>query len=1092
MRRLHAYVRGPSVVAFAVSLWSGTLVAQARSIRTVGELGLGGPALAAAAATPIDASKLKGLKWRSIGPSSMSGRIADFAVARSPGMPDALYVAAAIGGVWKTTDWGTTWDPVFDSADGMSSVGDVTVAPSNPNLVWVGTGEADNRQSSSWGDGVYKSVDAGRSWTHMGLKETRHVGRIVIHPTNPDIVYVAALGHLWGSNPERGVFRTTDGGTTWEKVLYVDDQTGAVDLVMDPQDPQTLIAATYQRQRKAWGMNGGGTGSGIYRTNNGGRTWTKLGGGLPTGELGRIGLDVYRRDGRIVYAEVEADPQAGSPAGGGVITRSGQRGGLYRSTDRGDTWEQMNSVNVRPMYFSQVRIDPNDPQRIYYGGTSIMTSHDGGRTFSDPGYGGQGVHPDQHALWIDPDNSNHLVLGNDGGVFFSHSRGETWHFVENLPLGQFYEVDADMRDPYHVCGGLQDNGDWCVPSATRDIKGISRRDAYLVGGGDGYYVRIDPSDPNTFYVEQGGTSIKRFNYATGETQDIQPKPMEMPKRNSRGEVVGALRGNWNSPIVMSSFDPKTIYVGMNVVFRSRDRGVTWTAISPDLTAAVNRDTLQIFGARVGPNALSRHDGVSVFSSLTTLSESSVDRNVMYSGSDDGQVQVTRDGGVSWKNVSDRFPGLPRFTYVSRVVASLHVAGRAYATFDGHYDDDYRPFVYVSNDYGQTWRPIARGLPETSVNAIGEHPRNANLLFLGHEKGMHVSVDGGENWVSLNTNLPSVPVDAFLIHSRDNDLIAGTHGRAIWILDDLGPLEALAAPSAITGDRALPGKPGRILNFHHYNGWFWAGHFAAPNPEYGAAIAYWLAEPAKDVQVRVVDAGGSVLRTLSGPRRAGVNRIYWDMRAEPAQKPDPKEPYNPVFRPLPEGPSVLPGTYTAVISISGRGEVRSQLTVHGNPAVTISDADRKTRQAAIDRLYALQKSGITAQAAIRPVAEQLAAVRKQLADTASGGGGTGAVAPADIRARLTSVADSLGAVERVVNRDLNSVDQLAGAIAGYTGLPTPAQTRELGWAHENLTASIARLNALLQKDIPELYTVLQSRNLWPSAIRAIRVPPPGAP
>jgi photosystem II stability/assembly factor-like uncharacterized protein len=919
----------------------------------------------------------------------------------------------------------------------------------------------------------------------MGLKETRHIGRIVIHPTNPDIVYVAAVGHLWGPNPERGVFRTVDGGMTWEKVLSVDENTGATDLVMDPQDPQTLFAAMYQRQRKSWGMNGGGLGSGLYRTNNGGRTWTKLTNGLPAGELGRIGLDIYKRDGRIIYAVVEADAQAGFPGGGDVVTRAGQKGGIYRSIDRGESWEQMNPVNVRPMYFSQIRIDPNDPQRIYYGGTSIMTSHDGGRTFSDPGYGGQGVHPDQHALWIDPDNSNNLVLGNDGGVFLSYNRGQTWRFIENLPLGQFYEVDADMRDPYHICGGLQDNGSWCIPSATRDIKGISRRDAYLVGGGDGYYVRIDQADPTTFYVEQGGASIKRFNFATGETQEIQPVALEKPKRNERGEEIGALRGNWNAPIVMSSFDPKTIYVGMNVVFRSRDRGVTWTAISPDLTLAVNRDTLQLMGARVGRNALSRHDGVSTFSTLTALSESSLDRNVLYSGSDDGQVQVTRDGGTTWKNVTDRFIGLPRLSYVSRVVASRHVPGRVYATFDNHRSDDYRPYVYVSNDYGQTWRAITRGLPETSVYAIQEHPRIQNLVFLGHERGVHVSIDGGENWVSLNTNLPTVPVASLLVHARDDDLVAATFGRAFWVLNDLGPLEALASQGVAGGDRVLPGKPGRVFNFHHYDGWFWAGYFSAPNPEYGAAISYWLAEPAKEVRIRVVDASGAVLKTLDGSAQPGINRIYWDLRSEPTQKPDPKEPYNPVFRPPPVGPPVLPGTYTAVISVDGKRELRSQLTVKGDPLVEISNTELTARHAVIQELYAMQKSGVAAQDAVRPLSAQLGALKTQLAAKNLEGG---SAAPDDLRARLTAVADSVDGVDRAIGRDIGSANRLVEAISGYTGQATQGQARQIAWAHESLNANITRLNGLLQKSIPDLYSALQARNVWPSTVRAIPLPP----
>ncbi len=1027
-------------------------------------------ATAAVAPPSLDAALLEGMRWRGVGPATMSGRIADVAVARTPGAPDALYVAGSIGGVWKTTDWGASWDPVFDNSTGMSSIGDVTVAPSNPNVVWVGTGEANSRQSSSWGDGVYKSVDAGKTWSFMGLKESRHVGRILIHPTNPDVVYVAALGHLWGSNPERGVFRSVNGGKTWEKVLYIDEHTGAVDLVMDPQDPQTIIAAMYQRQRKAWGFNGGGPGSGMYRTNDGGASWKKLTNGLPTGDLGRIGLDIFQRDGRIVYAVVEADPAG--PGGGMSGGSGGKKGGIFRSRDRGDSWEQMNTVNVRPMYFSLIRIDPNDAQRIYYGGTSIMTSHDGGRTFFDPGYGGQGVHPDHHAMWVDPDNSNNLVLGNDGGIYLSHNKGQSWRFIENLPLGQFYEVDADMRDPYHICGGLQDNGDWCTPSAVRDMKGLSRRDAYLVGGGDGYYVRIDTADPGTVYVEQGGASIKRFNYATGETQEIQPVV------ERRGEP--SLRGNWNSPMAISHYDSKTIFVGMNKLFRSRDRGVTWTALGPDLTAAIDRDTLQMMGARVGPTALSRHDGVSAFSTLTTIAESSLDRNLLYTGADDGQVQVTRDGGSTWANVSTQFPGLPRLSYVSRVVASRHVVGRVYATFDGHRDDDYKPHVYVSNDYGRTWRAIERGLPETSVYAIIEHPRVANLLFLGHEKGIHVSMDAGDSWTSLNTNLPTVPVYALLVHPRENDLIAATFGRAFWILDDLGPMESMAAQQATAADRVLAGKPGRIFNTHHYNGWFWPGHYEAPNPEYGTAIAYWLNTPASKVDVQILDAKGSLIKTLVGTGMAGINRLFWDMRGEPTEKFDSTVVYNPVFRPVPIGPPVFPGSYTAKVRIEGRGDLTVPLTVQGDARIAISSADNANRQAAIDQLYGMKKSAMAAQDAMRPITEQLAAARTRL----------GAQDP--LHRRIAATSDSLAAVDRVVARALRSSNSLLEAISGYTGLPTSGQVRTMTWAHEDMTAAITSLNRMLQQEIPQLFAALQAGNPWPGYPTSVPLPAKGFP
>ena len=493
-------------------------------------------------AATVDPALLGGLRWRSIGPANTGGRIDDFAVARVPGQPDAIYVATASGGVFKSTNQGTSWTPIFDRVDAMMSIGDIAVAPSNPNVVWVGTGEANNRQSSSWGDGVYKSTDAGQTWTSAGLADTRHIGRIVIHPTNPDIVYVAAVGHLWGSNSERGVFKTTDGGQTWKKVLYVDDNTGATDLVMDPQDPQTLFAAMYQRQRKAWGFNGGGPGSGIFRSRDGGATWTQLSNGLPHGDKGRIGLDIFHADPRVIFAVVEA---------------AGRDSGVYRSADGGDTWQAWSTLNPRPMYFSQIRVDPKDATRVYLLGSNrgFYISNDGGKTFADVF---SAIHSEDHALWIDPDDTNHLIVGGDGGVSISWDRGQTWLFRDNLPVGQFYEISADMQDPYVICGGLQDNGHWCVPSATRDRTGISNHDGFNIGSGDGFYARLDPTDARTAIIESQDGRANRVNLSTLERQAISPTCA--PEHGRVG--LERERWNWNTPIVMSSFDPRTLYIGI--------------------------------------------------------------------------------------------------------------------------------------------------------------------------------------------------------------------------------------------------------------------------------------------------------------------------------------------------------------------------------------------------------------------------------------------------------------------------------------------------------------------------------------------------
>ncbi len=953
--------------------------------------------IGAAPKARLDPSLLTALRWRSIGPAATGGRVDDFAVARVPGAPDAIYVATASGGVFKSTNQGTSWTPVFDGVDAMMSIGDVAVSPSNPSIVWVGTGEANNRQSSSWGDGVYKSTDAGKSWSAVGLKDTRHVARIVIHPTNPDIVYVAAPGHLWGANAERGVFRTVDGGRTWKRVLFVDDNTGATDLVMDPQNPDTLYAAAYQRQRKPWGFNGGGAGSGIYRTDDGGETWTKLTAGLPRGDKGRIGLDVYRRDGRVVYAVVEA---------------AGRETGVYRSVDRGDTWEQLSNLNPRPMYYSQIRIDPRDRNRVYLLGSNrgFYVSDDGGKDFRDVF---STVHSEDHALWIDPDDTNHLIVGGDGGVSISWDRGQTWLFRDNLPIGQFYEISADMADPYTVCGGLQDNGHWCVPSATRLRTGISNRDAFNIGSGDGFYARIDPTDPQTVIVESQEGRANRVNLSTFERQAIAPLPAE---RLPRGERE---RWNWNTPIVMSAFDPKVLYIGSSVLFRSSDRGVTWKAISPDLTAHVDRDTLEMMGHPVVDGTLSRHDGTTAFSTLTAISESPSDPKLLYTGSDDGQLQISRDGGRTWTNLAARIgPLVPAGTSVSSIAASRHVVSRVYATFDGHANDDYRAYALVSDDFGESWRAIADGLPEASVHKLREHPRNPRLLFAGHERGISVSIDGGSSWSSLNLNMPPVPVDDLIVHPRDNDLIVGTHGRSIWILDNITALEALT-PDALQTESLLVAPPrARILTIYNPQAWYGAGQFFAPNPDTGATIDYYLREAAPTVSLTISDSSGAVVRTLKTAARRGVNRTVWDLRLEPPIAEAAR--FGPGGGGPLLGPTVMPGTYTVTLTTALGKTQTKKLDVQLDPRLHVPDVDRRARQAALLKLYELEKAIGAARTAGRADDATVARLHSEL-----------------------SVA-------------LTTASSLTRAIDGFSGAPTSDQRRQIEWIADDVAKTVGQL------------------------------------
>jgi len=841
-----------------------------------------------------------GLEWRSIGPVNTSGRVDDIAVAQRPGDPDVVYVATASGGIFKSANAGISWTPVFDSSGGMMSIGAIAVAPSNPSVVWAGTGESNGRQSSSWGDGVYKSTDSGATWIRAGLADTRHIGRIVIHPTNPNVVYVAALGHLWGSNHERGVFKTTDGGETWKQVLYVNDDTGANDIVIDPSNPSVLYAAAYQRQRKSWGFNGGGPGSGVYKSTDAGEHWTRLTNGLPPGDKGRIGLAMF--DHSLVYAVIEA-----------ATADKHVWEGLYVTTDEGATWTHLSASNPRPSYFSQIRPDPADRLRVYQLGSNrgFLVSLDGGATFRDTG--STGLHGEDHALWIDPHDSNHLIVGGDGGVAISRDRGRTWDFRMNMPIGQFYEVDVDAKMPFTICGGLQDNGEWCVPSAVRNRYGISATDAWNIGGGDGFYVKFDPTDWNFVYAESQDGGMSRVNIMTMERQSIKPR--------------GSHRWNWDTPIVVSAADPKTIYTGAEVVFRSRDRGTSWQVISPDLTAHVDPDSLPIMGRPNPADALSRNDGTSPLGSLTTISESPLNPQVLYTGAQDGTIQVTRNGGRTWTNLTPRLTGIPPYTYVSSVLASRHAAGRVYATLDGHYNDDYRPYVFVSDDYGQTWTSLAESLEETSINRIREHPTDARLLFLAHERGIHFSIDEGRRWMPLSgvAGLPNTPIDDIAIHPRDNALVLGTHGRGIWVLDDAGPLELAAEWSVKKEPLLAPIAPAVALVTHLPQAWFGQGTFFAPNPRYGAAISYVLAAATSTVQVEIRSESGKLVRSLSGTGAPGLNSVRWDLRVV---APDDRRAN------LNNAPLAPAGKYEVVVRIAGvPHELHGVLTVSADPLAT---------------------------------------------------------------------------------------------------------------------------------------------------------------
>ena len=950
---------------------------------------------------PVDASapmdKFKSLEFREIGPAVMGGRIDDFAVVESN--PNIVFVGVASGGVWKTTNNGTTWEPVFDK-QGVSTAGDIAIAPSDPSIVWVGSGEPNNRQSSSWGDGIYKSNDGGKTWKNMGLADTHHIGRVVIHPKNPDVVYVAALGHLWGANPERGVYKTADGGKTWNQVLKISGDTGVSDIAMDPESPDILYAAAYQRRRTPFGFNGGGAEAGIYKTTDGGASWKKLTKGLPYengGETGRIGLDVYRKDPNIVYALVQHE-----------------KGGIYRSEDKGETWKKMSDTDPRPSYYSQVRVDPNNDLRIWVLGAPMFFSEDGGKSFTTRRV--QKIHGDFHALWIDPSNSNHLIAGSDGGIHWSYDNGKTWDFLNNIAIGQFYEIGLDNEKPYHICGGLQDNGSWCGPSATLGRDGIANEDWTLIHGGDGFYAQIDNVEPWIVYTESQDGYLARRNLRTAQERSIKPEARF-------GEPH--YRFQWNSPVAVSVHDHNTIYYGGNYFFKSTDRGDSWTRLGRDLTSGVDRNKLQIWGKTPDKQTLSRHDGVEEYPTITTISESPVSADVLWAGTDDGNVQVTRDGGKTWKSVVENVPGVPKGTYVSRVVASRYAEGAAYATFDGHRSDDYAVYIFATSDYGQTWKPIRNGISDSagSVHVVREHPRNANLLFAGTEFALWISWDRGANWTAFKNNFPTVPVDDIALQARENDLVLATHGRSIWIFDDLTPLEKMDASVAASD---LTFFPPRVANVWHVVMRRWsAGQktFAAKNPPAGAVLNYYLktalppadsqedtekkkeatdetqkpktdepegkpsakspekpAEAAGEkasekpaeknegkrdekkegkVKITVIDKDGKVIRELDGPGAAGVNRANWDLRYNSPAEPTPEqlEAIAAGYDFGPHGPFVEPGEYTVKIK-AGEKEATQKVTVEDDPRLQLSAEDRAARRAAIEQLYAMAKSADT--------------------------------------------------------------------------------------------------------------------------------------
>lgn len=873
-----------------------------------------------------DEVSLSGLKFRNIGPAVTSGRIADFAV--NPGNINEYYVATASGGVWKTSNAGITYVPIFDS-QGSYSIGCVTIDPNNTNVVWVGSGENNNQRSVAYGDGIYKSEDGGASWKNMGLKTSEHIGRIIVDPKNSNVVWVAAVGPLWKEGGDRGVYKTTDGGKTWTQVLKIDDNTGVNDIIMDPRNSDVVYASAFQRRRHDYGMLSGGPNSGMHKTTDGGKTWDKINNGLPSGDKGRIGLAISPADPEVIYAILEA----------------AKDGGFYRSTNRGASWQKMSSHETGGNYYNEVIADPKDPNTVYTMGYAISISNDGGKNFRPIGENSK--HVDNHALWVNPNDTRHMINGCDGGIYVTYDGAKNWEFKSNLPVTQFYKVEVDNTMPfYFVYGGTQDNFSLGGPSRNRSENGIPNSEWFVTNGGDGFESAIDPNNPNIVYAESQHGGLVRYDKATGESVGIQPQP-----RKGENEY----RWNWDVPLMTSAHKPGRIYFAANKVFRSDDYGNTWQVISEDITRNMDRNKLPFMGKVWSVDAVGKNSGAALYGTVSALYESPKNENVIIVGTDDGLIQITSDGGKSWKK-TDGVAGVPSMTYVYHVLASQHDENVMYATFNNHKRGDFKPYIYKTTDKGATWTSITANLPERgSTYSMMEDHVDPNLLFVATEFGVHFSNDGGKSWRQLKSGLPTIAIRDMAIQKRENDLVLASFGRGFYILDDYSPLRNL---------KQTEGKEAYL--FPIKNSWMFVessplgirgkgflgeSYWAAENPKVGAIFTYYYKEDlktrkdkrideqnkldkdGKDVFYPAYDAlkeeekeeapyllftvrneKGDIIRKLKSPAKKGVSRLVWDFRY-PSTNPVNVNPQanDNVFQPNDVGQLAAPGNYTVTLS-----------------------------------------------------------------------------------------------------------------------------------------------------------------------------------
>lgn len=1009
----------------------------------------------------IDA--LARMRWRELGPANQAGRVSVFVGV--PGDPNTLYVAGANGGIFKSTNAGTTWKPVFDNQP-VLSIGAIEIAPSNPNVLYVGTGEGNPRNNASFGDGVYRSNDGGETWTHLGLAESDRIARIRIDSRNPDIAYVCAMGREWGTNEQRGVFRTSDGGKNWQKVLYKDTSTGCSDIDINPENSNEIYAGMYTFFRQAWHLRSGAGETALYKSMDGGATWKKMTNGIPQ-MLDRVGVSISRNNPNIVYM---------------VSETLDYQGELWRTDDSGATWRVVSkdaNINFRPFYYADIRVDPQDPNRVYALSGSLYLTEDGGRTFRTIG---RDVHGDHQALWIDPVNPKRVLSGSDGGFQISNDRGANFEVLNNVAFTQFYHIHYDMQRPYYICGGLQDNGTWCGPSNSLLGEGIRKNDWYTVGGGDGFFAVPDLANPWRVYTDLQGGVISVIDTRTGAQRTITPYP------NRVGSVGDAMenhkyRFNWDSPIELSPQDPNTVYFGGNVLFRTTNAGQSWDVISPDLTT--NDKSKQ---KSSGEPIVVDNTAAEFHCTIIAIAPSPVNPNVIWVGTDDGNVQVTRDGGKSWTNVVKNIAGLAPNAWIPSLEASHVDAGTAYVAADHHRENDYAPYFFKTTDYGQTWTKLTVGTATGAgwSHVIREDPKNRNILYAGTELGIWVSFDGGARWTSLRNNMPPAPVRDIRVHPRDNDLIAATHGRGVYIMDRVAAVQQITA--ALQADAFLFD----IAPAVRWTVWSRDGNlgqklYRAANPPQGAVFDYFLkADQQGDVTITVADATGRVIRTLRNlAKAAGVNRTTWDLRYDGPRQPRANQPAGGdddegFGRFGSAGPFVMPGEYTVTLSAAGK-ELKKTVVVEMDPRTPVPMTDLTAQLETGLRLRELTERVATTIDRTNDLIQQLT----QLSERVKVGGPDAALPNAKGVYELADATIGLlrklrddemlrpvpGLGYRQYPRLREEVQSVYGMVTRPPNRPTDGQTlrtRELGEETEKIvsalnqivTTQVARLNQLL--------------------------------